>query len=79
MGKEKRMSRVMTKYQMEVDPDSLESLKGMILHDSFMIDIGNSMGLRVVRVIGGLLYVDRDASMVFTPFGNSFTKEYEQK
>lgn len=69
--------QVQTKYQMEVNPERLDSLRQMILHDSFMHDIGNGMVMRVVRVIGGLMYI-YDKAMIYTPFGHSYTKEYEQ-
>lgn len=66
---------VRTQYQMEVNPESLESLQNMILHDAFMIQTGNDLWLRCVRVVGGMLYIIRDASPTFVPFGQSYSKE----
>lgn len=71
---------VLTRFHMEVNPENLDSLKGMILHDSFMLDVGNSVKIRAIRVVGGMLYLSiiDGSNMVFTPFGHSFKQEYTQ-
>jgi hypothetical protein len=64
--------KIITKQGMEVNAESPDSLKRMLLHDSFEFPLSNGLFLRVVRVFGGLMYVQRDGDMVFTPFSHNW-------
>lgn len=58
----------MTKYQMEVNPEKEDSLRNMILHDSFIIQLQNDAIIRAMRVVGGMLYIMINQHSTFIPF-----------
>jgi hypothetical protein len=55
---------IQTKYGMNLNPEDIESLRNMILHDSFFLEI-SGVCIRVVKVVGGLLYIIKNNSPTF--------------